>query len=137
VYDRLLTGLRLTRPADSQRYTGLLLQIEAYLENHPGATCSVYQMGTDEGQDVRRRRLTEDDEIDNLFQGAYVSGGEAKPSVYAGDRAIKSRDELTIQIHRLTLHDGKANVASDVPTIAVWVPSEMSRHWVVQESPAR
>jgi hypothetical protein len=126
VYRELLTKLRVTRPIDSQRFIGLLLQIAKYLELRPDAKCSVYLMS--EGR-ARERGLDEDDEILNLFQGPNP---DRSGKHYPGDRKIHSSHDLTVQIHRLRLHrDGKP-VADNVPTLAVYVPQEMSADWLVQ-----
>lgn len=44
VFEDLLVPLRLTRLSDSQPYTGMRLQIKAYIERFPNATCVVYHM---------------------------------------------------------------------------------------------
>jgi hypothetical protein len=127
-YENLLTKLRITRSTDSTPFTGLLLQLERYLENNPAATCTVYQMSPDK---VRERSVNEDDEIRNLFQGAYP---DTKGEIYRGDRYVRADGELTIQIHNLrVLSAGERQIVSDnVPAIAVWVPSAMSSDWLVQ-----
>lgn len=127
VYETLLVQLRFTRGPDSQRFTGLLLQIKEYLDNNPGATCRVYRMS---GGAIRHRGLSSDDQVDQLFQG---SNSDSRGIVYPGDRAIRKSDGLTVQLHSLALtRDGKT-ILSSVPTIAVWVPREMGRAWFVQE----
>lgn len=125
-YEGLLTRLRLSRSADSTRFTGLLLQLQRYLEVSPVATCTVYQMS---GGRIRERSLS-GDEIPNLFQGAYP---DTKGEIYRGDRYARANGELTIQIHNLrVLEDGRA-IAENVPAVTVWVPAEMSADWLVQD----
>lgn len=128
IYEELLTRLRVTRPVDSTRFTGLLLQVGRYLEDHPEATCTVYQMSAG----VRRDRGVDDEgEILNLFQGADFdrAGGEM---VYPGDREIHAPNELTIQIHTLRVTHAGAEVEVDVPAVAVWVPRAMGASWISQ-----
>jgi hypothetical protein len=57
--------------------------------------------------------------------------------VYPGDRAIFSADELTIQIHLLTLNtrDG-APVCERVPAVAIKLPSAMGSDTLIQDLPA-
>lgn len=127
-YQDLLTKLRTTWPSDSQRFTGLLLQVGAYLDANPGATCTVYQMSSGR---VRRRSVDAAGEIKNLFQGANYDGND---TTYPGDRSIRGRTGLTIQIHTLSVRDDSGNeIAGNVPAIAVWVPAEMAAEWVVQD----
>lgn len=122
-YDELLTKLMTMPPDDSQKFTGLLLQVEQYLEGHPDATCSIYQMI---GGSLRERKVVEN-EIEQLFQGSNAGTG------YPGDRSIRGPG-LTIQIHMLRiLNDERVESASNVPAVAVWVPAEMAQGWLVQQ----
>jgi hypothetical protein len=130
-YEQLLTLLLFTRPNDSQAFTGLLLQAQKYLESHPDARCTIYQMSPNE---TRRRAVNEDNEIVNLYQGAYpVSPRERRGDIYPGDMHIHSADGLTIQLHTLTLHRDESDIATNVPTVAIWVPGQMARGWLVQD----
>lgn len=126
-YERLLTELRYTKPGDSQRLTGLLLQIGSYLEGHPDAVCTVYQMRQG---DIRRRRVDHNDEVEQLFQGPQP---EATGADYEGDRSIKG-EGATIQIHRLNVLDesGSRVIAADIPAVAVWLPRAFGKDWYVQ-----
>lgn len=128
VFEHLLTRLRITRAGDSQRYTGLLLQVGAYLESHPDAVANVYYMSRGATRD---RTVNRDDEIPTLYQGADpVDPPALRGTVYPGDREIKAASGLTVQIHRVRVRRPDGDI--EVSTIAVWVPSEMARDWVVQ-----
>jgi hypothetical protein len=129
-YEELLTGLRMTNLTDSQNYTGLLLQIRAYLDSHPDCTCTIFLMRRG---DRRRRGLDGQGRILNLFQGPYP---DRHGAIYPGDRQKHAPHELTIQIHRLTIRTDEGVVADDVPVVAVWVPREMSASWISQQMPA-
>jgi len=130
LYEELLTKLRVTWPSDSQGFTGLLLQVGAYLEANPDATGSVYLMS---GGRVRRRSVDDNGEIRNLFQGKNPRTG---PVIYPGDREIRGTAGLTVQIHTLSVRDDHdAEIAADVPAVAVWVPAAMANDWVVQQTP--
>ena len=131
-YEDLLTQLRLTRPIDSQQFTGLQLVIKDYLDQQEDDTCTIYVMSKGA---IRERSITETEEILNLYQGeAPVDPPEERGSIYPGDRAIRADRELTIQIHRLNLLNQEREVTfQDVPTIAVWVPIEMAQDVIVQE----
>jgi hypothetical protein len=124
-FERLLTQVITASPDDSQKYTGLLLQIENYLEEHKDAVCDIYHMRRGAS---RKRRINGDNEIGELFQGRN------DPTGYPGDNKIRGQG-LSIQIHSLEITDetGSTVLVSKVPAIAVWVPSEMSITWVVQE----
>jgi hypothetical protein len=125
-YENLLTRLRTTRATDSTRFTGLQLQIERYLEARPNATCTVYQMS----RGMTRDRSVSGDEIPNLFQGAYPDN---RGKIYRGDRYARAEGELTIQIHNLrVLDENRQVIADNVPAVTVWVPSQMTADWLVQ-----
>jgi hypothetical protein len=133
VYEELLTRLQLTSSADLVSFTGLLLQTGSYLTAHPEARADVVRMRPgDTGS--RHRTLTQDGEIENLFQGAYPVEG---PKIYPGDRHIHG-DTLTVQIHTLgELRGDGGVVATDVPAVAVWTPREMGADWISQDQGAR
>ena len=132
VYQELLTKLRITWPSDSQRFTGVLLQLGAYLEANPEAVCQIYQMSS--GQ-VRERGVNTYGEIINLFQGKNYDR-QTNEETYPGDREIRGAAGLTVQIHTLSIRDEQGNeIASNVPAVAVWVPSEMASDWVIQDNP--
>ncbi len=133
VFTELLTRLRVTRSDDSQRFTGLLLQIREYLDANPDAVCCIYHMSPSA---TRTRSLNDLDEISNLFQGADpVNPPERRGSIYPGDMQMKAPQGLTVQIHNLNLttERGGQVIRTNVPTAAVWVPREMARSWLVQE----
>jgi hypothetical protein len=131
-YEELLTPLRFTDEYDSQAFTGVLLQIGEYLQAHPDATCAVYRMSKD---NERMRSVNDDGEIPTLFQGAYPVDAARRGDIYPGDDRIRGAEGLTIQIHTLEVRqkDRGPLIADHVPTIAVWVPSSMTRDWLVQE----
>jgi len=132
VLTELLTRLRITRSEDSQRFTGLLLQVREYLDAQPNAECTIYRMSP---QATRRRTVDDADEIENLFQGANpVNPPERRGSIYPGDREVKAAEGLTIQIHNLVIQRAGQTILTDVPTVAIWVPREMARGWLVQET---
>lgn len=131
VIEQLLVRLRITGTTDSQRYTGLLLQLSKAWEENPQEVCTVYRMSP---TIKRHRSIDEDGEISNLFQGeAPVHPLERRGEIYPGDRAIRHGDQVTIQIHTLTLTRDGTEVAEDVPVVAVWVPARLARSWVAQE----
>lgn len=133
VYEQLLTKLRITRPNDSQNFTGLFLQIRQYLENHPDETCTVFQMSFLDGVwHERRRALNRQDEVDELLQGANPSTGPNQGSIYPGDRRIGDRNRIIVQLHNLIVtRDGQV-IANHIPTVAVWVPVRIGNSWLVQ-----
>lgn len=131
VIEELLVRLRITGTRDSQRNTGLLLQLSKALEDDPDELCTVYLMS---GGSRRERGIDEDGEVTNLYQGeAPVKPVERRGEVYPGDRNIREADTVTVQIHRLDLTREDTVVASDVPVVAVWVPARLARSWVHQD----
>jgi hypothetical protein len=75
----------------------------------------------------RDRSVDAENEIPTLFQGENEHTG------YLGDSKIRG-SSLTIQIHNLRILDaGKNEIALNVPTIAVWIPSDMAQGWLVQQ----
>jgi hypothetical protein len=131
--EQLLVGLRITGTTDSQRYTGLLLQLSKALEDNPDEVCAVYRISP---AARRRRGVDENGEVIQLFQGeAPVQPRNRRGEVYPGDRAIRQDDTVTIQIHTLNLTRDENVVLEDVPVIAVWIPARMARAWINQEQP--
>jgi hypothetical protein len=135
-YQRLLSPLRLTDERDSQIFTGLLLQIEAYLADlehpeHRNETCSVYLMSRG---NERMRSVNAEEEIPTLFQGANYADTAHRDMIYPGDERERTDSGLTIQIHMLEVREPSRGpvIANNVLAIAVWVPQAMAKDWLVQ-----
>lgn len=139
VVEQLLVRMRITGTTDSQRYTGMLLQLSKALEDDPDEVCAVYRMSPA----VRRRRgIDENGEVTNLFQGAApVEPRERRGEVYPGDQAIRDNDNVTVQIHTLDLTreeaGGSRTVMENVPVVAVWIPARLARGWLDQVQPGQ
>ena len=75
------------------------------------------------------RSLADDGRIEP-FQGAN------RPTGYPGDRQIRDRDGVTIQVHQFaTVYQDSTRrnvVALDVPLVAVVLPGDVARGLVVQ-----
>jgi hypothetical protein len=133
VLDQLLIPMRITGTTDSQRNTGLLLQLSKALEDDPDEISTVYRMSPAE---TRRRGVDDNGEVTSLFQGkAPVYPRDRRGAIYPGDRAIRDNLNVTIQIHMLTLTRDDQPIATAVPVLAVWVPARMARAWVHQDQP--
>jgi hypothetical protein len=128
VFTELLVPFRYGRPGDSQNYTGLLLQVERYLREHPQETCTVYLMSA--GSSRLRSLTNENTQVNNIFQPPSPADG----SRYRGDDKVHASASLTVQIHYLNLkpEEAGASVLPDVVAVAVWVPRAMSGPWVHQ-----
>ena len=139
VINQLLVPMRITGTVDSQRNTGMLLQLSRALENSPDECCTVYRMSP---RKRRRRSIDGNGEVTNLFQGAApVNPPERRGKVYPGDRAILDDDTITVQIHTLDLtkrkNDVDETVMENVPVIAVWIPAQLARGWISQDQPSQ
>jgi hypothetical protein len=131
VVEELLVRVRITGTTDSQRNTGLLLQLTKALEQNPNEVCTVYRMS---GGRRRQRGIDENGEVANLFQGeAPVQPRALRGTVYPGDRNIRDNDNVSIQIHTLDLTRDDIVAVENVPAVAVWVPARLARAWVAQE----
>ena len=125
VYKQLLVPFRSTGFVDSQKFIAVCLQIDAYLDSHPNALCTVYHMSKGK---PRKRTLNKKGEIQTLFQGRSPKTGKVS---YPGDAKIKGAG-VTIQIHNLKLVRENGDIFSDVPAVAVWLPKNVSTDSLVQ-----
>ena len=125
VCEELLLKLRVTNSVDSNKFTRVLMQISYFLQSYSEALCTVYYMSKG---NPRKRTLKEKSEITQaiLFQGRNPSKGKI---TYPGDKMIRS-DNITIQIHNLELDINNEKVI--VPTIAIWLPKNVSPDVLVQ-----
>lgn len=144
----LLNKLKFTRESDSQSFSSLRSIINGFIEEHPEEMCLVCLMSAKvlEGQItqiIRKRRLTKDDTIQQLFQGEQptTNGRLKQGEVYRGDRNIRINDKVTIQIHRLNLTDVEGNDIlneegnvqySDLMSLAVWIPDSIGKDIIRQ-----
>ena len=125
VCEELLLRLRVTNSVDSNKFTRVLTQISYYLQSHPEALCTVYYMSKG---NPRKRTLNDKSEIPQpkLFQGRNPTKGKI---IYPGDRMIRS-ENITIQIHNFAIVLENKEVI--VPTIAIWLPKNVSPDVFVQ-----
>lgn len=145
---QLLNKLKFTKETDSQTYSSLRGLLSSYLQENPDETCIVYLMSAriEEEQivqTIRQRRLNQNDNIQQLFQGEQptTNGRLRKGEVYIGDRNIKNDEKVTIQIHRLNLTDVRSNpilddngnvIYSDVFSVAIWIPEAIGKDIIRQ-----
>ena len=139
VIEQLLVRMRITGTVDSQRNTGMLLQLSRAIEKTPNEYCTVYRMSPRRG---RKRGIDKNGEVTNLFQGeAPVEPRERRGEVYPGDRKIRDDDIITVQIHTLDLikreNDVDEIVMENVPVIAVWIPARLAQSWISQDQPTQ
>ena len=135
VMERLLIPMRITSSRDSQRITGLLLQLSRALEEDPDEPCTVYRMSPVTG---RARGIDASGKVTNLFQGqAPVNPPARRGEVYPGDQAIREDDQVSVQIHMLDLTRDGAVVSENVPVLAVWVPARLAVGWIDQDQPVQ
>jgi Z1 domain-containing protein len=125
VLARLLAPFSVVDAADSVRFTGLLLQLRTYLDEHPDEQAVVYGMSSGH---IRERGLDDNDKIENMFQGKNPLHG---PVVYPGDRNIFDENLLSVQIHMLRIKGSNLHVAA----LAVRLPKSMSKGVLVATEP--
>jgi hypothetical protein len=123
---RLLAPFLVVDTGDSVGFTGLLLQLRTYLDDHPHELALVYRMSG--GRDRVRSLDTNTDKIDNLFQGKNPLTG---PVIYPGDRRIFDDQLLSVQIHTVRIRGQESHAAA----IAVRLPASMSRGVLVAAEP--
>jgi hypothetical protein len=140
--------LKFTRESDSQAYSSLRGIINGYIEENPNENCLVYLMSSKVKnnqvvQTIRKRRLNQNDAIQQLFQGEQptTNGRLRKGEVYPGDSNIKTQNMVTIQIHRLNLTDTNGSeiidengspLYEDLASIAVWIPETIGKDIIRQ-----
>ena len=131
VYEELLVLYRLKRPADSQMFKQVCLEISDYLASHPMTLCKVYHMsqGRLRERSLEAEKEKTEAELLGFFQGSSSKGEEV---IYPGDRDKKASGCLTVQIHNFKILQGKKELYSNVPVLSVWIPNEMSQDWLVQ-----
>ena len=142
LFQDFLTQFQFADPNDSQRFTGVLLQVREFLDRNPDTPARIYLMSWTPaaGQIPRNRTLDENSELPSsgaFFQGASIGRGQYKTGdVYPGDRAIHSADEFTVQIHMLTLSSANGALVCDrVPAVAIKLPLAMGSDMLIQDLP--
>ncbi len=143
----LLNRLKFTKETDSQTFSSLRGIINSFLNENSEETCLVYIMSAEKSdseiiQTVRARQLNDNNEIQQLFQGANTKTKKYnRGEIYPGDRYIRDENQLTIQIHRLRLTDKDGNnlkddkgniIYADVPSIAIWIPENIGKDIIRQ-----
>jgi len=132
VFNNLLHRLRFTREDDSEGFTTLQSVLHSYLEQNPDSLAVVYLM---KKGDKRTRRLTSNDEIQQLFQGRNPRRGRGEV-IYPGDSSIRDEEQVTVQIHKLDLVDrNSGEVFEDIYSIAVWTPEKVGKQVITVGDP--
>ncbi|MDZ7880430.1 MAG: Z1 domain-containing protein [Saprospiraceae bacterium] len=121
VVNNLLSKLVYNRRSDFDNFNALKSVLSQYLEERPNELCTVYLFGS---LDKPRERKMKNEQINELFQGRNDN--------YLGDREIRAKRGITFQIHVVTLLEGKNAVAEKLPTIAAYLPSELSQDVIRQ-----
>ena len=142
LYQNFLSQLQFVSPTDSQRFTGLLLQLKAFLNRNSDTPASIFLMSwsPEGGQVTRIRSVDENAEIEQLFQGPNPESGNLRRGEgYPGDREITETEEFSVQIHFLQLQEKpprSRTIAERVPVVAIWMPAGMGTDTLVQDLPA-
>lgn len=137
VLDNLLVKIRIPESGDSQRNTGLLLQLSRALENSSEEECTVFLMRPTMASE---RGIDDEGLVKQLFQGPSPKSRRwRRGEVYGGDRGLHDEDCVTVQIHVMDLTTGdestedKTTILRRVPVVAVRLPPRLRRSWIVQE----
>ena len=125
VAEHLLVKFRVTgSSSDSRKYTALLLLVSKLLDKNSDIYCTIYKMSPKTG---RKREVDEHGVISNLFQGeAPVEPRSLRGTVYPGDRNIRDNDNISLQIHNVTLTQNNHIVVENVKILAIWIPKHLS-----------
>lgn len=126
VIAELLADLEMPRAVESLRFTALLLQLRALLDEHPDVLVDVYLMG---GGKKRVRSMQGDPPIiENIFQG------EDPGTKYPGDANIRTRDRISIQLRWLDLRRRPDQDVewTDVPVVAIRLPEGLGADMLLQ-----
>lgn len=140
--DKLLNDLRFTLESDSQDFSTARYLMAKYSDLHPEESCEVYLMSgyLNDGQvnqRTRTRRMSKNGKtIRELFQGPNA------PTSYPGDREIRNRERVSIQLHKLHMTDENGQELFDaqgnprypeVMTLAIWIPQDVGRDVIRQD----
>jgi len=144
----LLNKLKFTKESDSQTFSSLRGILSNYIDENSDDTCLIYLMSAykENGkieQITRKRRLNNNNEVQQLFQGEQPTknGKYKKGEVYIGDRNIKDENKVTIQIHRLNLTDINGGdifdefdnqLYTDISSLAIWIPEDIGKDIIRQ-----
>jgi hypothetical protein len=123
----LLLEIVISDHDDSNRFTGLFLQIREALDQNAALPADVYIMSPGEARS--RTRRPETDGV-NPFQGANPA------TQYPGDQGIRDDSRICVQIHRLSelrpAGTGAGDTYFDVCLLAVFLPLTFGRDHLVQ-----
>jgi hypothetical protein len=72
VVERLVVPFRVTGPADTREFIGVMLQLSEALRRNSGELCTIYEMSPEY---ARQRGIDENGRINELFQGATRLAG--------------------------------------------------------------
>jgi hypothetical protein len=127
----MLSEYRLEDPRDTASFTGTLVMLGQALRQAPDTTVAVYRMRP--GARGARRTVSASGTLEDGFQQGptrLAGGGYA----YPGDAAFAMNDRPTIQIHHFDLarSDRGAVEARAAPLLAIQIPAELAREWLVQ-----
>lgn len=126
VLEDLLTPYVMTEE-DAHSFTALRLLLDAAEEQ--GESQCIAHLMADGASERRQRTLNSEYRIKNLFQGSNA------PTGYPGDRKIRDKDRVTVQIHRVDLlAEGAGRTVTDVPILAVWVPAHLDQAVILERS---
>lgn len=146
----LLNKLKFTKETDSQTFSSLRGILSQHA-NENEIICSIFLMSSslndnsEINQIVRKRRVNNNDEIQQLFQGKQPTKPTPKYSIgeiYPGDREIRVSDRICVQIHNLHLTDRNGEdiynedtnelLYGNVPSLAIWIPEEYGKDIIRQ-----
>lgn len=131
LYEKLLRGLLMSHVDDDSQWQVLLAMLENASEIMENLPCYIIWMRPTE---TVQRGTSKNGAIRQLHMGANPN---KPPYVYKGDRHVH-KGSVTLQIHNLQIHEDKVDSKTtprwhDMPTIAVWLGSDIRTTFIVQE----
>lgn len=127
----MLSEYRLEDPRDTATFTGTLVMLGEALRQAADTPVAVYRMRP--GAQGGRRTVSASGTLEDGFQQGptRVAGGGY---TYPGDAAFQMSDRPTIQLHRFDLSraEGEVIQARAAPLLAIHIPPNLAKEWLVQ-----
>jgi len=125
LFKNLFNDFKFTNYEDLENMAIIREVIFKHKEKYPMEESFVYLMRKGK---MRERSLNSKDHIKAYFQGRNNKGDRV---VYPGDKSIKMKDSITIQLMNLDIKDTDYK---NVISMAVWIPQKMAQSFISKGS---